>query len=710
MSYYSQSNNSKSDVIDFLGSTTDKSTVTSTSKSDKKKQTETKSKKGKLENHLKSIIRILDNRLINPKDFTVSSNLLKELDEIIENIHNYQSKAKRVFKQMTDFCGKKDDENNLNRTLKHHLEGALQEIERYTDKLGEICDYIADKYLRRLCRIMKRIESYHCQGFIPMGVIIDNIDFVNQFVELLNNKLARAGEISDVSSIEPLFGGKCCTNYNDDEKADPECSDENENILKIVLQYHVNNYKMDLLSPGNYSSSIEKYISRLINENETLVRILTKNRQAMKDVNKNNNDEKIFTDDYELDENKIPDKKYEKLNLPLSPHLSERVDLEKIRKKTRKSTVYKKIRTNILNNLKKMDISSSYIKNKVPIICPCTFFKNERSVERTMQTYIEFFRFGKYLWSYIILKGIVSELTDTDFHSNGCENVRSNYFKQPSRHSSCSKKNRKKDHNDENVKYQLNSTIFQKYFGDYINNEDLYEERTSPSILSTLPPIPSGVTHSEEYALLHLEMSTMIQDMRDVMQTVEDLEKIKEQFPDADLYAMASVLNIISDFGVMIADVLERYSEIETKIETSLKLYESFEDTSKSNDERNISLGTLKHSWRTLIQNIKFINDDGNNYSINKAKTKKEEIEAEADKYINDSDAKPDAVKFKTWADQLFDSICVRAYKILVDATNANTAKIAAINPLAAAIHPRLAFGTTKPAPKTGLFGFGGIF
>ena len=374
MSYYSQSN-SKSDVIDFLGSTTDKSTATSTSKTDEKKRKETKNNKGKLENNLKSIIRILDNRLINPKDFTVSSILLKELDEIIGNIHNYHSKAKRVFKQMTDFCGKKDDGNNLNRSLKHHLEGALQEIERYTDKLGEICDYIADKYLRRLCRIMKRIESYHCQGFVPMNVIINNIDFVNEFVQLLNNKLSRIGEISDVSSIEPLFGGKCCTNYNDDEKEDPECSDENERILKQLLVHNITDLKIDLLGPGNFSSSNHKYISRLINENDTLLRILHKIRFDMKEVNKNNS-KKIFTDDYELDENKIPDKDYEKLNLPSHPNKVDKIDIAKIKKRTMKSSVYKKIRTNILNNLKKLDISSSYIKNKVPIICPCTFFKN----------------------------------------------------------------------------------------------------------------------------------------------------------------------------------------------------------------------------------------------------------------------------------------------------------------------------------------------
>ena len=478
MSYYSQSN-SKSDVIDFLGSTTDKSTATKTSKTDKTKKIETKNRKGKLANHLKSIVRILDNRLINPKDFTVSSNLLKELDEIIENIHTYHSKAKRVSKQMNDFCGKKDHETNLNRTLKHHLEAALQEIERYTDKLAEICDDIANKYLRRLCRIMKRIESYHCQGFVPMNVIMDNIDFVNEFVDLLNNKLNMVGEISDVSSIEPLFGGKCCANYNDNdnEKEDPECSDQNERILYQILQNHMKPNIIDLLAPRNFSSINQKYVTRLINENNTVLRIIQKIRDDMTKVN-DDTTHTIFDANYKLDENAIPNKKYEELSFIVSGHVGKKIDLDLVKQQTTKSETYKRIRTNILNNLKKIDISSSYIKNKVPIICPCTFFKNERSVEKTMQAYIELFRFGKYLWSYIILKGIVSELTDNAFFTKGCENVRSNYF-NTSKHKKCSDKNK-------NVKYQLNTTIFQKYFGDYLNNDDLHENTSS--LLSL--PIP----------------------------------------------------------------------------------------------------------------------------------------------------------------------------------------------------------------------------
>ena len=63
---------------------------------------------------------------------------------------------------------------------------------------------------------MKRIESYHCQGFVPMDVMMKSIGFVNKLVE--------------VSTVDPLFGQKCCTNFNEDKDKhkDPECLDENE--------------------------------------------------------------------------------------------------------------------------------------------------------------------------------------------------------------------------------------------------------------------------------------------------------------------------------------------------------------------------------------------------------------------------------------------------------------------------------------------------
>ena len=252
---FNQTNTETNDIIDFLGY----SSRNVTSK-DKKKRGD----------QLKAIVRVLDDKLINPKDFTVSPELLKELQEIIENIHTYQSKAKRTLKEMNYLCGKRDNEQNPKKTLRHHLEGALHEIERYTDKLGEICDYIAGKYLRRLCRIMKRIEACHCNGFVPMDVIMESIDFVNRLVELLNNKSARVGEFSDVSTIDQLFGEKCCTNFNKEANEDPECSDDNENILRQLVLEQMNPGRIDLRAAGSYSKTNEKYINRLINEHKTV--------------------------------------------------------------------------------------------------------------------------------------------------------------------------------------------------------------------------------------------------------------------------------------------------------------------------------------------------------------------------------------------------------------------------------------------------------
>ena len=85
MSYY-QNTKKKDDAIDTL-------TSTDSTQSTKAKKSH-RTKKPSKEEALKRIIGVLDNRLINPKDFTVDPSFLKELDEIIESIHKHQCKAK----------------------------------------------------------------------------------------------------------------------------------------------------------------------------------------------------------------------------------------------------------------------------------------------------------------------------------------------------------------------------------------------------------------------------------------------------------------------------------------------------------------------------------------------------------------------------------------------------------------------------------------
>ena len=143
--------------MSYYQSVSNSSTSTSKHKSKKTEKSKYKNKKVKMEDNLKSIIRVLDNRLINPKDFTVSPNLLKELDEIIESIHSYQCKSKSILKNFNNFCNVKEDQDKvLLKSLKNNLESALHDIDRYSYKVGEILNSIADKYLRRLYRVTKK--------------------------------------------------------------------------------------------------------------------------------------------------------------------------------------------------------------------------------------------------------------------------------------------------------------------------------------------------------------------------------------------------------------------------------------------------------------------------------------------------------------------------------------------------------------------------
>ena len=110
-------------------------------------------------------------------------------------------------------------------------------------------------------------------------------------------------------------------------------------------------------------------------------------------INKDANGTAIFKN-YRLDTSLKINYKKMHFTRPTYPHSE--VDVMVIKQKTKKTKPYKKIRDSLLNSLKKLDSASNFAATKVPIICPCTFYKNERSVEKAMYMYIEFSRFFKY--------------------------------------------------------------------------------------------------------------------------------------------------------------------------------------------------------------------------------------------------------------------------------------------------------------------------
>ena len=508
--------------------------------------------------------------------------------------------------------------------MRHHLQGGLQEIERYTDKLGEICDCIADKYLRRLCRIMKRIESHHCHGFVPMDVMMESIDFVNRLVELLNNKSDRIGEFSDVSTIDPLLGEKCCTNFNADKNKDPECLDKNENILVRLMMEQMNPGRIDLRAVGNYSTTNEKYINRLINEHKTVTSILSLLEKKMEIVNSDTS-KYIFNvlSNHKLDEKVVETVEFDKITLTTIPFDAIRNDFKILTGKTRESKTYKKIRNTMLDALKRTEIASSYIKNKVPIVCPCTFFKHERSVEKTLTSYIELFRFGKYMWSYIVLKGIAHELTDVSFAKSGCKSVKELFFKNSIKHHRCMDRKYK----DRNVKYFFMNTLFQKYFADYIHDNELYDDvsatiaATAPVTAPTFTPavifsVKFGDLLQNEKFYTDLQMLFMIQNRPQNNSLLTII--IKQQ--------LDSFIKVFNEYTAILTTIKIRFDSCEEYFGYIDENLLSYNDINESDDDRNSYLKIVKHSILQIKKNLDILKDSSQNDSIEKLLTKRQEL------------------------------------------------------------------------------------
>ena len=138
-------------------------------------------------------------------------------------------------------------EDVILRHLKTALQNGMQEIDRYIDKVADILDAISNKYLRRLCRIMKRIDQGHCRGLLPMAKIMSDMGFVHDFITMMNKRLEKPGEFTETSVI-PLFDGQCCLDMDDKDCPDiggTGCLDEHETILIQTMKNHFNGNLLD---------------------------------------------------------------------------------------------------------------------------------------------------------------------------------------------------------------------------------------------------------------------------------------------------------------------------------------------------------------------------------------------------------------------------------------------------------------------------------
>ena len=433
---------------------------------------------------LKSLIGYLDNPKHRSCDFQIPSDLYKELVEIIKSLFSIKCKAQNLFNSIINpSCTNRRNNNNLDvvyRQLKMILENGLQEIERYTDKIIEIMNAIADNYMNRLCLVMAKIQKTHCRGLIPIPLLIKDMKFVYTLVELLNQKLEQPGEISEtLSGKEQLFGGACCVDINQDKCPinENECSDVNELILKKVINKDFDYNILNLSLKGNYIHPNLKYCHSLVQQynflnsmdDDFVAQIHTMGVRAGFPV---------FTpipatpQFIEINPHLTP---AQIQNIVINERSSEAPDLNAGQQLTqaRLSQTYRKVRDSMLYHFKKLAGMDKFITKKMPTILPCTFFGREQMNEKALLVYIELSRFSKYLVSILILRSIALELKHEPAGAGvpppfnppaNCKSVKDNFYRNPAQHNLCL------NGAPPNIRYVFMHRIYQDMFGAFAND------------------------------------------------------------------------------------------------------------------------------------------------------------------------------------------------------------------------------------------------
>ena len=108
---------------------------------------------------LEHILQSIDDLTHRSKDFQISKNLRKDLNEIIENIKAHKCKLSNIYNQHINMCNKKVvvSKSELIKNSEMFTNNVIKELMRCTDVLGLIYNKTADKLLPRICSVIKRI-------------------------------------------------------------------------------------------------------------------------------------------------------------------------------------------------------------------------------------------------------------------------------------------------------------------------------------------------------------------------------------------------------------------------------------------------------------------------------------------------------------------------------------------------------------------------
>ena len=114
----------------------------------------------------------------------------------------------------------------------------ISTIISYIDKIADIFSSIAQKYIQCLCCIIVQIQKYGCHGLVEPFVLINEISYIQHFIQTINNAhLASQNNISEMSSFS-LFDGQYCdkdNKINNKEMCEDACTKQKEAVLNEMI-------------------------------------------------------------------------------------------------------------------------------------------------------------------------------------------------------------------------------------------------------------------------------------------------------------------------------------------------------------------------------------------------------------------------------------------------------------------------------------------
>ena len=392
--------------------------------------------------NIKLLVQPIDDINYHNSDFLVCDSLQEEIIECIEKMRTDICRCENLYNDINNLnvnCSrqKKMNIDVLRKKLKTQQIKGLQNIERYVTSIGNVFDDIAENILKRLCRIVTKIEHMHCRKIRPVFSVYKDMKFIETLIRLINERASE--DLLEQSSNISLFDGECCVDLDEEKKCKVDiytCSDKNEAILKHIINNEFTPELLDLSQQPNVSLD-EKYFKEIYLTHNAVL-------QQQKYLEK-------VSDEYKKDNYTFKTVCDTNINDTLKDFMRNSKGYERIKKKHIDTfSRPEKIDAALLNNISKM--------------LPCMFYSGETDMYNMMY-YIEAGQILlKYFQSYMIYKIIAHLLLDD------------NNDVSPIMNNSCSLSDiiveKKADEHDcsKNEKFILVKEIYDQYFQKF--NED----------------------------------------------------------------------------------------------------------------------------------------------------------------------------------------------------------------------------------------------